>query len=143
MSTATNIRREILPDDDGSKIFVDFYESSTDDPTVRLDVQSLESLQLLKEFVRTFVRDVRVTAALSELDVTFPVHEMKDVVFTKIEKQSRESSKLKNGILSLSLTPEGWQETCEKIEAITGIGPAVQYLESYRCDVTLELAYKE
>jgi hypothetical protein len=123
------------------------YISSTDGPSIRIDVQSLSRLNELEATMRNLGTGKLHRAAFSDLEDAYWVSPLREIVLTvsRGEAYVINENRGEQLVCTWKESSEGWLESAEKVACMGESGvPCHQYFEGrYQDSVTIELAYME
>ena len=140
-------RRDELVPDQPNIVVLESYVSSSEGPTIHVDVQSLARLNELEALMQNLASGKLWRVLLSHIADAHWVPPLEEVVLTVSERDSNVSNEHRGERLVCKWTEsaEGWLESAEKIAEMVASGkPCDQYFKSSHADsVTIELAYLE
>jgi hypothetical protein len=140
-------RRDELVPNQPNVVLLESYVSSSEGPTIRIDVQSLARLNELEALLQTLASGKSQRVLLSHIVDAHWVYPLEDVELTVSERNSNLSYEHHGERLVCKWTEsaEGWLESAEKITAMVASGkPCHQYFTSGHANsVSIELAYFE
>jgi hypothetical protein len=128
-------------------IVFDSYNSSSDGPTIRIDVHSLGRLNELESIMRDLGAGKSQRFLLSKITDAHWVPPLEDIALT-VSEAVPHSSNLPRGerlICQWTDSLEGWIESAEQIAAMTASPePCHQYFGGWHADsITIEIAFLE
>jgi|GEM_PF-5385224 len=140
-------RRDRLVPGQPSTIVLDSYVSSTDGPTIHIDVHSLSRLNELEATMRDLASGKLQRVALSQFEDTHWVPPLREIVLSLSTGEANVVNEQRGEQLVCTWmeSAEGWLESAEKVAHMGECGmPCHQYFEGRHHDtVTVELAYLE
>ena len=140
-------RRDELVPDKPDVVVLESYLSSSERPTIHIDVQSLARLNELEALVQNLASGKLQRVLLSHIADALWVPPLGEVELTVSERDSNVSYENRGEHLVCKWieSTEGWLESAEKIAAMVASDrPCHQYFTSrHAASVTIELAYLE
>jgi hypothetical protein len=146
-------RNELVPDQP-RVVVLESYVSSSEGPTIRVDVQTGARLDELETIMRNLASGGSSRVLLSQLGDTHWVYPLKDVVLAVGPKWATPRiSYVKHGeqlLCEWTDSPEGWLDSADKTAAMTASGnPCHQYFSGRHAalrqadSVSIEIAFLE
>jgi hypothetical protein len=140
-------RRDELVPHQPNVVVLESYVSSSEGPTIHIDVQGLARLNELEALMQNLASGKLQRVLLSHIADAHWVPPLEEVVLNVSEKDSSVSNENRGDRLVCKWTEsaEGWLESAEKIAAMVASGkPCHQYFKGSHADTaTIKLAYLE
>jgi hypothetical protein len=116
-------RNELVPDQP-NVVVLESYTSSSEGPTIRIDVQSLARLNELEALIQNLANGKSQRVLLSHIPAAHWVPPLEEIVLTVSEKDSNVSNENRGErlVCKWAESAEGWLESAEKIAAMVASG---------------------
>ena len=138
-------RREWLLPQQQNATLVDSYTSSTDGPTIYIDIQSLARLNEIEVLMRDLASGKSKCFALSELTDMYWVPPIREILLSISKAELLVTTKQDGDklVCHWSGNAEDWLDSADKVRELAS-GPGHQYFEDRNLEnPTVKLAYLE
>lgn len=143
----SNRRSLLIPQDDGRPILLDYYDGAYG-KTLRIDVQSRESLEAFTRFLEHFQEGAAGDVKLSGIEEAVLVPPLLDVRLLKSEGEAIKADEaLQQTVIEWSNDQHGWKRVIGLLEPFARLaregGAGHQYLTQPKANILVELAFRE